>query len=232
MPANAADSPPVALDVLAAVARARSCYPAIRAAQARAAAAGASARRLAASSLGRPHLLLQAAASDRGSGFLANGQPSADGGHGALPDTPNWAVGLSVNYSLGEGADRKAKSRVERHNEEAEAARYDQVVQALQAQRAQADALVTGAVRTAANTPVQLRAARDTHTQVAARYREGLATVTDVNDSEQLLARAEAEDALARLGVWRALLAAARAAGDLSPWLERVRAAMGAARDR
>jgi outer membrane protein len=47
--------------------------------------------------------------------------------------------------------------------------------------------------------------------------------VTEVAEAQRLLAQAEADDAVARLGVWRALLAASQAAGDLMPFLERLR---------
>jgi hypothetical protein len=38
-----------------------------------------------------------------------------------------------------------------------------------------------------------------------------------------LLAQAEADNAVARLGLWRALLAAAQVRGDLAPFLEKTR---------
>jgi hypothetical protein len=41
--------------------------------------------------------------------------------------------------------------------------------------------------------------------------------------AQRLLAQAEADDALARLAVWRALLAAAQANGNLGPFLDRLR---------
>lgn len=40
---------------------------------------------------------------------------------------------------------------------------------------------------------------------------------------QRLLAQAEADDALARLGVWRALLAAEQIRRDLTPFLEKIR---------
>jgi hypothetical protein len=40
-----------------------------------------------------------------------------------------------------------------------------------------------------------------------------------VAEAQRLLVQAETEDALARLGVWRALLAAAAVTGDLEPFL-------------
>jgi len=50
-----------------------------------------------------------------------------------------------------------------------------------------------------------------------------LASITEVAEAQRLLAQAEADDAVARLGVWRALLAAAQVRGDLTPFLEQTR---------
>jgi hypothetical protein len=68
----------------------------------------------------------------------------------------------------------------------------------------------------AQNTPIQLQAARVLEQQSRARYDAGLATIIEVADSQRLLLQAEVGDAVARLGVWRALLADAAARGDLS----------------
>ena len=56
-----------------------------------------------------------------------------------------------------------------------------------------------------------------------ARYANGLTSVTEVAEAQRLLAQAEADDAIARLGLWRALLAVTQAQGDLTPFLERLR---------
>ena len=55
--------------------------------------------------------------------------------------------------------------------------------------------------------------------QARARYRAGLGNIDAVAEAQRLLAQAEIDDALARLGVWRALLGIATAAGDLQPFL-------------
>jgi outer membrane protein TolC len=55
--------------------------------------------------------------------------------------------------------------------------------------------------------------------QANARYQAGLGTIVEVADAQRLLTQAEIDDALARLGVWRAMLAVAAAAGDIQPFL-------------
>src|SRR5205085_8456632 len=102
-------------------------------------------------------------------------------------------------------------------------ARYEQVLQNLTAEEQKAAAILAGARAIAENTPVQVEAARTAETQARARYQAGLATVLEVAEAQRLLAQAEADDALARLGVWRALLATAQAHGDLAPFLDRIK---------
>jgi outer membrane protein TolC len=55
--------------------------------------------------------------------------------------------------------------------------------------------------------------------QATARYQAGLGTIVEVADAQRLLTQSEIDDALARLGVWRAMLSTAAAAGDIQPFL-------------
>ena len=77
----------------------------------------------------------------------------------------------------------------------------------------------TARERIAANTPVQVSAARAATQQATARYQAGLGTIDEVAEAQRLLTQAEIDDALARLSVWRGLLGVAAAAGDIQPFL-------------
>ena len=71
----------------------------------------------------------------------------------------------------------------------------------------------------AANTPVAVSAAMTASQQATARYQAGLGTIVEVADAQRLLTQSEIDDALARLGVWRALLSTAPLRGDIQPFL-------------
>jgi outer membrane protein TolC len=58
--------------------------------------------------------------------------------------------------------------------------------------------------------------------QATARYQAGLANIDELAEAQRLLTQAEIDDALARLGVWRGLLAVATAAGDIQPFVAEV----------
>jgi outer membrane protein TolC len=88
-------------------------------------------------------------------------------------------------------------------------------------------AMVQAARAVAANTPVQLAAAKQSEAQATARFQAGLATIVEVADAQSLLAQAEVQDQLARIDVWRALLTQAAAGGTLAPFLAVVHPAPG-----
>ena len=165
-----------------------------------------------------PRILLQSTFAGRGTGADAPGVPSY--GNGLWLQVPNWAVGASVTFPAFDIFGINARKRVEMQNELAESAHYDQTIQSLTTQEVKARALMKAATDIANNTPVELQAAAAGESQARARYQNGLASVTEVAEAQRLLAQAEADNAVARLGVWRALLAAAQARGDLAPFLE------------
>src|SRR5262249_13772921 len=168
-----------------------------------------------------PHITLQSAYYGRGTGADVPGLPSP--GSGAWLQVPNWAVGASVTFPAFDFFSINARKRVEAQNEIAENAVYDRTVQALTTQDARARALVKAAVDIAKNTPTELQAARDAESQARARYQNGLTTIVEGAEAQRVLAQAEVDDAVARLGVWRALLATAQARGDLTPFLNQAK---------
>jgi outer membrane protein len=167
-----------------------------------------------------PRFDFQSAVFGRGTGARIDG--SFDNGKGLYPNTGNWAVGMTITFPAFDIFGLRARRRVECNNVLAEKARYDQTIQTLKTQDAKARALIDAARRTAENTPIQLKAAQETELRARVRYENGLANVIEVAEAQRLLAQAEADDAVARLAVWRALLIAARVQGDLQPFLEQV----------
>ena len=64
-----------------------------------------------------------------------------------------------------------------------------------------------------------MSAAQQSEAQARARYNAGLATIVEVAEAQSLLAQAEVQDQLARIDIWRALLAEAVAQGDVNLFL-------------
>jgi len=194
-------------------------HPAARAALASVEAVRARERVLERSAL--PHIALQSAVSGRGSGAVMPGV--ADTADGLWPRVPNWAVGVSVTLPVTEYFAVKPRRRVEEQNELAERAHYDLTIATLRTQQVRAQAVMKAAAAIAQNMPAVRSAAEETQLRARARYDSGLASITEVAEAQRVLAQAESDDAVARLAVWRALLAQSQAAGDLTPFLNQLR---------
>jgi outer membrane protein len=165
-----------------------------------------------------PRFNWQMAVFGRGTGASLDG--SFDNSRGWYPNTFNWATGMTISFPFFETFALRARRNAERNNIAAEQARYDQVINTLKRQDARARALVESARRITENTQVQAKAAQETLTRARVRYEHGLANITEMADAQRLLAQAEIEDSVAKLAVWRAMLATAKLQGDLKPFLE------------
>jgi outer membrane protein len=156
----------------------------------------------------------------RGTGAHSNGS-TMGGLNGLGPNIANWAVGFTATLPIMEFASLRARKEAEAARIQAETGRYRQVVVDLKGRLDAALAAADSARQVADNTPVQVEAAAATHRQSVARYRAGLGTVIEVSDAQRLLTQAEIDDSLAKLSVWRALLAVASTQGDLQTFLQR-----------
>ena len=156
--------------------------------------------------------------SGRGAGTGLTGQ-FPGGTAGLAPDTFNWAAGVQVTFAAFDFFNLREQKKVQDANVQAERARYNLSLTNVSAAIEQARASLSGARQIAANTPLGLSAAQASEQQQQVRYRSGLATVVDVASAEGVLAQAEADDVIARLGIWRAELGVATAQGDLQPFL-------------
>ncbi len=191
-------------------------HPAAEAEQAQVEQTRAQAREVARSYV--PRFFTQAAVSGRGSGANTDGTV-ASGPNGLGLERGNWAAGLTVTFPVFDYFSLRARKKIAGANEKAEQARYEQTLQGLSEQVAQAQAVLQGARRVAENTPVELAAAQASETQARARYQAGLATIVEVADAQGLLVQAEIDDALARLNVWHGLEGVAAAQGNLQPFI-------------
>jgi outer membrane protein TolC len=165
-----------------------------------------------------PKFYLQAAAYARGSGAETNGE-RLGGLNGLGPNVQDYAVGFTVAFPIMDFAALKAREAAQNATIRSQAARSQQIAVELRAQWNRAVATLNGARRIAANTPLQISAARAALEQATARYRAGLGIIDDVAEAQRLSTQAEIDDALARLSVWRGLLGIAAAAGDIQPFV-------------
>lgn len=170
-----------------------------------------------------PRVFVQSSVFARGSGADASGV--LDGGAGGLGlERANFAAGVQVLFpNVFDFSSLRARKAAAAASLRATAALYDEALLAITSQQQTAAVLLQATRAVAANTPVQLAAAQQSEMQARARYDAGLATILEVAEAQNLLAQADVQDQLARVDVWRALLAAAAAQGDLGPFLDVLR---------
>ena len=174
-----------------------------------------------------PRLFVQSSIFGRGSG--ANGSGQFEGGSsGLVPDRANWAAGVQVLFpNVFDFSSLRARKAAAVASERAEAALRDEALLTVVSQQQASAAIAQAARAIAASTQVQLAAAQQSEAQARARYQAGLTSLVEVADTQSLLAQAEVQDELARVDVWRALLAEAAAQGDLAPFLKMVNPSSG-----
>jgi outer membrane protein TolC len=168
-----------------------------------------------------PRFYAQASAYARGTGAEVDGNRLGNV-NGLAPTVANAVVGFSVTFPIMDFASIRAREAQQSAAIRTESARADLIATELRAQWARATANYEGARRIAANTPIQIKAARDATQQATARYQSGLANIDEVAEAQRLLTQSEIDDALARLNIWRALLNIAAATGNLTPFLTEV----------
>jgi outer membrane protein TolC len=165
-----------------------------------------------------PRFFLQGSAYARGTGAETNGT-ILGGLNGLAPSVQNYALGFSVTFPIMDLFSIRAREAGQSASIRAETARYQQIETDLKARWHASVAILQGARKVAANTPIQVSAARAAVDQATARYQSGLGNIDEIAEAQRLLTQAEIDDALARLGIWRGLLAVATAAGDIQPFL-------------
>jgi outer membrane protein TolC len=173
-----------------------------------------------------PRVEVVAALWARGSGDATPNGPTPSA-MGLVPNVPNWGVGLVVSWPVLDIFAQHARTCIASADTRESDARRGEIEIEIASQLETAQAILDGARRVAVNTPIALDAARLAEQQATARYRSGLAGITEVAEAQRLLAQAELDDAVARLGVRTASLLFARALGDIEPFLSQVKGPTG-----
>lgn len=165
-----------------------------------------------------PQFSLQGLAAARGTGLLTNGD-RLGAFNGLAPTVENYSVGLTVTFPFLDRFSIKEQEAMQAAHIRAQQAQYQVIAADLQQQFNSALATLAGSRRVAANTPVVVASAQTALEQATARYQSGLASIDEVAQAQRVLVEARIDDSLARLNVWRALLAVDTARGDIQPFL-------------
>ena len=165
-----------------------------------------------------PQFSAQGLAAARGTGLETNGRRLGEL-NGLAPTTQNYSVGLTVTFAAMDRFALREQEAEQAATIRAQQAQYQVIAKELQAKYDAAQAMLAGARRVAANTPVEVASARAALDQATARYQSGLAVIDDVAQAQRVLVQAQIDDAIAHLNVWRALLDLETARGDIQPFV-------------
>lgn len=154
---------------------------------------------------------------------LSNGSPvtvvNSRGAAGIFPYAPNYQLALIINWNFLDWFRLRAEKRVQDQRILEQRYQYELVYNNLRTEDSKARARVRTAVEIAHNMPVQVDAAQMASQQAEARYRVGLSSVAQVAEANQVLAQSRMQEAVAEVGIWRAMLDIASVHGDLKPIL-------------
>ncbi len=151
----------------------------------------------------------------RGSNQNVRGSPQSANFYGLVPPRPNYQVALIVNWNFLDWFRLRAEKKVQDQRIIAQQEEYNIVLQNLKTEDARSRARVRAAIAIAENMPVQVAAAETAAEQARTRYDVGLSSVAQVAEANQVLAQSRMQEAIAKVAVWRALLAVAAVHGDL-----------------
>jgi outer membrane protein TolC len=173
-----------------------------------------------------PRVEIAAAIFGRADGLFPGGA-NLGFAQGLVPDTPNWAAGVVVTIPILQYPEIRAGADAAAADARLAVARRDEIVQQVRTQIDSAGAIVDSAYKIAAQARVSMDSSRAALSQAQARYKAGLYGVDPVAEALRLLAQGEAENAVARVDIWRAKLLQARAVGDIEPLMTEITQASG-----
>jgi outer membrane protein len=173
-----------------------------------------------------PRVEIAAALFGRANGLFPGGA-RLGASQGLVPDTPNWAAGVMVTIPILQYPEIRAQADLAAADAKLALAKRDQVIQQVQTQIESARAVLDSAYKIAAQARISMDSSRAALSQAQARYKAGLYGIDPVAEALRLLAQAEAEDALARVDIWRARMLQARSVGDIEPLMTEVTEASG-----
>ena len=169
-----------------------------------------------------PRLEVAAALWARGSGYPgATGEQLGRSASGLAPDVANWLAGVVISWDVFDLPETRARVAGAEAEAAGRRATYDATRLSLVNQLEGARASVVEAQAVLGFTAPAVEASRLALAQAEARYASGLSDFLDVARVRQLLTEAELAHIAAEVGLARASITLARAAGDLGALTER-----------
>jgi outer membrane protein TolC len=136
--------------------------------------------------------------------------------NGIWPNRTNYLFGVGLNWNFTQSYRNKVQIQALEIYGKALEMDEKTIARKLDYQREMAEVKWNNALRILEEVPIQYEAAREAFGRKSALYHNGLADLYDVLLAQNALNRAEAENEVAQVNVWAALLLKAAASGDFS----------------
>jgi len=177
----------------------------------------------------RPGFNLFTVLQTRASGFNYNYFPGLPGGYssgysdGVNPTRSNYLIGFSLSWNVVSIPKIRQQVNAQKFVSAAYQNEYDLVSTQLQDQLILADQRIENSLQSVREVPIQFKAASDAYIQKSALYKNGLATIVELQQALYSLNRAEADVIFAYITVWQSLLQKSAASGDLSLFINQAK---------
>ena len=177
----------------------------------------------------RPGVNLFTVFQTRASGFNYNYFPGLPGGYsssyadGVNPTRSNYLIGFSLSWNIVSIPKIRQQVNAQKFVSAAYQNEYDLISTQLQDQLILADQRIENSLQSVREVPIQFKAASDAYIQKSALYKNGLATIVELQQALYSLNRAEADVILAYITVWQSLLQKSAASGDLSLFINQAK---------
>jgi len=165
----------------------------------------------------------------KGSGFNYNYTPALPENYsksysdGVNPTRSNYLLGVSLSWNVMSLPKIRQQVNAQRFVSAAYQNEYDLISTQLQDQLILSDQRIENSLQSVAEVPLQFKAASDAYIQKSVLYKNGLATIVELQQALYSLNRAEADLNVAFINVWQSLLQKAAASGDFDLFIKQAR---------
>lgn len=179
-------------------------------------------------SMNMPKLSMFGVIQGRGSGFEHNYVQdnrafSRSYVDGVGIDRGNYLVGVGVTWSVSSLFRNHSKIKHQKSATLALQDEYQLLNRELKTQSVMADDRIKNALEHKKESPIQVEAASQAYKQHVALYKNGLSNVADLTQAFYALNRAEADNEIASINIWQALLLKASSTGHLDLFINEIK---------
>ncbi|MFI5149026.1 MAG: TolC family protein [Bacteroidia bacterium] len=169
-----------------------------------------------------PKISVLGVVSGRGSGILYNGKYDESFSGGAAMSRFNYGAGVACTFNILDYPRMNASRQAERYRTEAAKTELEEKTLDLKNDLTLAGEKLRIAFEQMKQVPIQYASAADFYKQKLAMYQSGLSNIIDLSQALYNLSRAEADNAIARDAVWKALLYRVSVTGDFTVFLNSI----------